>query len=91
MNKSKTKVVEAVVWLHNLDEDDELFLLHIELSNALAAAKIKNQPHKYREEGASALLQYYIPSTRWDREFFEEIAISVLGEKYLKVVTSVNE
>ena len=90
MNKLKTKKqVEAVIWLHNLTEKDEIFLIQIELHHVLVAAKIKNFPHKYAKNGSNGLIQYYIPTTRWDEEWFETIVMMELGNKYLKVVSSV--
>ena len=92
MNKLKTKKqVEAVVWLHNLTEKDELYLIHVELHYSLAAAKIKNFPHKYERKGSNAIMQYYIPTTRWDKDFIELIISNELGDKFMKMVASIKE
>jgi hypothetical protein len=79
--------VEAVVWLHNLTEKDEVYLLQLELHYTLSEAKIKNLPHKYIKDGSHGLIQFYIPTTRWDKSFFEQIAYNELGDKFMKIVT----
>jgi hypothetical protein len=77
--------------LHNLEKSDELYIIQLELHYALEAAKIKNFPHNYRGSGSNAIIQFYIPSTRWDKDFFEMILINELGDKYMKVVTDLKE
>lgn len=87
MNALKTKKqVEAVVWLQNLTEEDEVFLLQLELHHSLVGAKIKNLPLKYIKHGGNGLMQFYIPTAMWDKEWFEQICINELGNRYMQVV-----
>ena len=76
------------MWLQDVTYD-ELYLLHLELHHSLAAAKIKNLPNKYRQNEGKAILQYFIPETRWDEGLFNQIVERELGDRFIKTVFAI--
>lgn len=90
MNKlEKTKQVELVVWLSNLEQGDELYLIHLEIYYSLMRANIKAMPSKYQQHEDRAVLQYYIPESDFDEDLIRQILYSELEDKFTKIVYKV--
>ena len=89
--KIKIPQYEVVIELGGLGEYDNVYLIQLEIHNALKEAGMRNMPHRKTANGKMGLIQLFMPQSVYDEEFIADIVKSIVGDLYKGITIGIKE